>query len=68
MAEAGVGTSVHFIPLHLQPYWRDTYGHAPEDFPVASAEFERSVSLPIFSAMTDDDVEKVVATTAEILG
>jgi dTDP-4-amino-4,6-dideoxygalactose transaminase len=68
MAEAGVGTSVHFIPLHLQPYWRDAYAHAPGDFPVATAEFARSVSLPIFSAMTDDDVEKVVAATSEILG
>jgi dTDP-4-amino-4,6-dideoxygalactose transaminase len=68
MSEAGVGTSVHFIPLHLQPYWRDAAGHAPADFPVATAEFERSVSLPIFSAMTDDDVARVVAATAEILG
>ena len=68
MAEAGVGTSVHFIPLHLQPYWRDAYAPAPGDFPVATAEFARSVSLPIFSAMTDDDVEKVVAATSEILG
>jgi dTDP-4-amino-4,6-dideoxygalactose transaminase len=59
---------VHFIPLHLQPYWRDAAGHAPADFPVATAEFERSVSLPIFSAMTDDDVARVVAATAEILG
>ncbi len=68
MAEAGVGTSVHFIPLHLHPYWRDTYRLAPDDFPVASAEFERSVSLPIFSAMSDADVEHVVGAVRGILG
>lgn len=68
MADHGVGTSVHFIPLHLQPYWRDTYRHAPEDFPVATAQFQRCVSLPIFSSMTDDDVEQVVGAVREILG
>ncbi|MFT3888601.1 MAG: DegT/DnrJ/EryC1/StrS family aminotransferase [Arachnia sp.] len=68
MSEAGVGTSVHFIPLHLQPYWRDAYHHTPPDFPVATAEFQRSVSLPIFSAMTDDDVATVIAAVRGILG
>lgn len=68
MAEKQVGTSVHFIPLHLQPYWRDTYHHAPEDFPVATAEFQRTSSLPIFSAMTDHDVEQVVGAVRAILG
>ena len=68
MAEHEVGTSVHFIPLHIQPYWRDTYRHAPEDFPVATAEFTRAVSLPIFSAMTDDDVEQVIGAVRSILG
>lgn len=67
MAERGVGTSVHFIPLHLQPYWRDSYSLTPEDFPVASREFDRVVSLPIFSAMSDDDVEQVISTTRAIL-
>lgn len=68
MAEAGVGTSVHFIPLHLQPYWRDTYQLTPEDFPVATAEFANAVSLPIFSSMTDEDVERVIEATTAILG
>ena len=68
MAEAEVGTSVHFIPLHLQPYWRDTYSHSPEDFPVATAQFKRTASLPIFSAMSDQDVDQVVAAVKGILG
>ena len=68
MAAAGVGTSVHFIPLHLQPYWRDTYSHTPEEFPAATAQFARSVSLPIFSAMTDDEVQHVITAVRGILG
>ncbi|RRD49036.1 DegT/DnrJ/EryC1/StrS aminotransferase family protein [Arachnia propionica] len=67
MAEHGVGTSVHFIPLHLQPYWRDRYSLTPQDFPVASEEFTRVVSLPIFSAMSDADVDQVISATRMIL-
>jgi perosamine synthetase len=54
-----IGTSVHFIPLHLHPYYRDTYGHRPSDFPVAFREYQRAISLPIYSRMTDDDVDRV---------
>lgn len=68
MAEAGIGTSVHFIPLHLQPYWRDRYGLRQQDFPVASAQYPRIVSLPIYPAMTDEDVERVVDTIRRLLG
>jgi dTDP-4-amino-4,6-dideoxygalactose transaminase len=67
MADAGVGTSVHFIPLHLQPYWRDTYGLVPGDFPVASAQFERVVSLPIFSAMTPSQITQVITAVRTLL-
>ncbi len=59
--EAGIGTSVHFIPLHLHSYYRDLYGYAPEDFPVAHREFLREISLPIYSSMTDSAVQRVVA-------
>jgi len=67
MAEKGIGTSVHFIPLHLHPYWRDRYGFKPEDFPVALDCYHRAVSLPIYSKMTDDDVEKVIKAVRKIL-
>ena len=63
--ERGIGTSVHFIPLHLHSYYRDTFGERPDDFPVATAQFERAVSLPIWSAMTDGDVERVVAAVRD---
>lgn len=57
----GIGTSVHFIPVHVHPYYRDRYGYEPNDFPVAFDAFERVVSLPIHVRMTDDDVNDVVA-------
>lgn len=67
VAERGIGTSVHFIPLHLQPYWRDKYQLLPSDFPVATAAYERIVSLPIYSKMTNEDVERVVTAVRDIV-
>lgn len=67
MSEEGVGTSVHFIPLHIQPYWRDRYNLKPEDFPVAYDVYKRAVSLPIYPKMTDDDVERVIKAVRKIL-
>lgn len=67
MSRAGIGTSVHFIPLHLMTYWRERYALDPVDFPVASAEFERAVSLPIYSAMTDADVDRVIDAVRSVL-
>ena len=67
MAAAGVGCSVHFIPLHRQPYWRDRYSLRPEQFPVAEREFARVVSLPIFSSMSEEQVERVVAAVRMVL-
>lgn len=68
MAAAGIGTSVHFIPLHLHRYWWETYHLRQEDFPVATDNFRRAVSLPAFSAMTDDMVDRVIDTVRSILG
>ncbi len=67
MAEKGIGTSVHFIPLHLHPYWRERYGFRPEDFPVAFDCYRRAVSLPIYTKMTDDDVNSVIQAVRKIL-
>lgn len=55
----GIGTSVHFIPLHLHPYYRRTYGLRPEDAPVAAREYGREISLPIYPDLSDDDVSRV---------
>jgi perosamine synthetase len=59
--QRNIGASVHFIPLHTHPYYRETYGCSPDDFPVAHREFLRAVSLPIYSRMTDRDVDDVIA-------
>jgi len=61
-----IGTSVHFIPLHLHPYYRDTYGYTPESFPVATREYEREISLPICSVMSDEDVRDVIDAVADV--
>ena len=68
LRELGIGASVHFIPLHLHPYYRTRWGYAPHDLPVAAAEYERVISLPIWPGMTNADVDRVTDGLGEILG
>jgi dTDP-4-amino-4,6-dideoxygalactose transaminase len=67
LTAANIGASVHFIPLQLHPYYRDSFGYAPNAFPVAYTEYQRAVSLPIYSRMSDRDVEDVVAAIHQIV-
>jgi len=67
MAEKGIGCSVHFIPLHLHPYWRDRYNLKPEDFPNALKAYERAVSLPLFTKMNEGDQQRVITAVREII-
>lgn len=67
MAEQGIGCSVHFIPLHLHPVWRDTYRLLPDQFPVAQAAYEAEVTLPLYTRMTEEDQTRVIATIRHIL-
>lgn len=67
MFEMGIGCSVHYIPLHLHPYWRDSYKLTSDMFPVSHKAYKQSISLPIYSKMTDDDVDTVIATVKTIL-
>lgn len=60
LRERGIGTSVHFIPLHLHPFYRERFGYTRDSFPVATLQYEREVSLPIYSVMSDADVEAVI--------
>jgi dTDP-4-amino-4,6-dideoxygalactose transaminase len=60
--------SVHFAPLHLHSFYRERYGYRADDFPVAHREYQREVSLPIYSAMSADDVEDVVSAVLQIVG
>ena len=56
----GIGCSVHYIPLHQQPYWRDRYGLTPTMFPHSQRVFETQLSLPIYTRMSDADVQLVI--------
>jgi dTDP-4-amino-4,6-dideoxygalactose transaminase len=58
---AGIGCSVHYIPLHLHPYWRDRYALKTADFPASQRAYERMLSLPLYSRMTDRDAQRVIA-------
>ena len=60
LKQQNIGVSVHFIPLHIHPYYRETYGYLPEDFPIAHREYLRVISLPIYSKMSDRDVNDVI--------
>ena len=63
----GIGCSVHYIPLHLHPYWRDRYVLRPEMFPHSQRAYESLVSLPIYSRMDDADVQRVIAAVRALL-
>ncbi len=65
--ERGIGCSVHYIPLHLHPYWRDRYGLSGAMFPHSQAAYEGLVSLPIYTRMSDTDVDRVVAAVRDVL-
>jgi dTDP-4-amino-4,6-dideoxygalactose transaminase len=67
MSEHKVGTSVHFIPLHIQPYWKNEYKLDNADFPNATKYYENAVSLPIYTKMTEDDQSYVIDTIHKIL-
>jgi len=62
-----IGTSVHFIPLHLHPFYKHSFGYQPSDFPYATVAFERIISLPIFPKMRDADVDRVVSTVRKVV-
>lgn len=67
LSDRGIGTSVHYIPLHRHPYWKHKYHLRPEQFPAAEAVFEGVLSLPLYTKMTDDDQTRVIRTLRELL-
>jgi len=60
LKQMGIGTSVHFIPLHMHPYYQRSYGYRSGDFPNAEDAYGRCVSIPIFPGMTDCEVDRVI--------
>lgn len=67
LQDRGVGTQVHYIPVHLQPFYRQRFGLGPGLCPVAESAYERVLSLPMFYAMTDDDVQRVASAVLAVL-
>ena len=68
LGAAGIGTSVHYIPLHRMPYWRDHYSLAERDFPRAEARYRRTLSLPLYPALTIEQVDRVCEMVVRLLG
>lgn len=67
MSKKGIGCSVHFIPLHLQPYYQKTFGFSNGDFPIAEWLYEREVSLPLYPGMNEQSVNRVCDAVGDIL-
>lgn len=61
-----IGASVHYLPVHMHPFYRDKYGYKPEDCPVAADAFTRMITLPLHPGLSDQDVEDVVTAVREI--
>ena len=66
LRDTGIGANVHYIPVHLQPYWQG-HGFKPGDFPVSEDYYARAISIPLYATMTEDDQDAVVASLKEAL-
>jgi dTDP-4-amino-4,6-dideoxygalactose transaminase len=66
LGEMQIGTSVHFIPVPLHPYYREALGYKPGDLPIAVSNYERAISLPLYPRMADEDVDYVAEAVAWI--
>lgn len=62
-----IGTSVHFIPIHLHPYYKNTFNYRYEDYPVANEVFEKSLSLPIYPDMSDKEIDYVIENVLKVV-
>jgi dTDP-4-amino-4,6-dideoxygalactose transaminase len=62
----GIGTQVHYIPIHLQPYYKRTYGYQEGDYPHAEAYYEKALSIPLYPGLKDEDIERVVSAIKEL--
>ncbi|MDO8725089.1 MAG: DegT/DnrJ/EryC1/StrS aminotransferase family protein [Candidatus Methanoperedens sp.] len=67
MTHENIGTSVHFIPLHLHPYYQKVYGYKRGDFPITEYIYDRIISLPLYTSMTENDVSDVINAIKKII-
>jgi dTDP-4-amino-4,6-dideoxygalactose transaminase len=66
LMERGIGVSVHFIPLHIMPYYSKTYDLKERDYPIAMQCYRETISLPIYPDLEDEQVERVISTIKEL--
>jgi len=67
LQKRGIGCSVHWMPLHLHPYYTRTYGYRPKDFPVAHSLYQEIVTLPLYPDMSDEAVQYVCDSIRKIM-
>jgi perosamine synthetase len=67
LRERKIGSGNYFRPIHLQPYYREQFGYRPGDFPVTEHVADRTIALPFYGALTETDVDHVVATLKQLL-
>ncbi len=67
LKELGIGTSVHFIPIHKHPFYQNKYGYIDSDYPVSNKVFEKSLSLPIYPSMCSEDIEYIIENTLKLV-
>ena len=63
-----MGCSVHFIPIHKHPYYKDKYAYDNADYPIANRVFDRSLSLPIYPDMSEEEISYVIEKVTKIVG
>ena len=67
LRQKGIGTQVLYIPVHLQPWYRNRYGYGRGKCPVAENYYKRALSLPLYPAMTDADVDTVIGAVRDLV-
>ena len=67
MRAENIGVNVHYIPVHLHPYYQDNFGHRAGEYPIAENAYGRLISLPMFHGMSDQDMKDVVAGVTKVL-
>lgn len=67
LKDKNIGTSVHFIPVHKHPYYKNKYGYRDENYPIANKVFEKSMSLPIYPDMTKEEIDYVIKTILDLV-
>lgn len=68
LRDKGIGTQVHYIPIHTQPFYKNTFGYKDGDYPVAEKYYEQELSLPLYPGLSDEDVENVIEAVKEVVG